>query len=305
MPIHHVLMALLVAVVWGFNFVVIKIGLKEVPPFAFAFLRYAFAGLPLLIFIKRPPLSLGLLTAIGLTMGFIKFAFLFVGIDLGITSGLGSLILQSQAFFTIILSIFVLNYRLTIQHIVGISIAFIGIFLIGLEMNTEANLLGLICILCAAFSWAVSNILVKKAGPVNPFALIVWTSLIPPLPFLGISYMFEGNNHVWIEIWQKLTWVGFVCILYISWIATWLGGSLWAKLMGLYPPSTVVPYSLLIPVFAFLSGWLFLGETITLQTTLACSLIFVGLIINQWPRPNKNVPRALRTESKVPSQAAA
>ncbi len=263
MPLRHIAMAFFVAVVWGFNFVVIKLGLSEVPPFAFAFLRYVFAGLPLLFFIKRPPISFKLLIAAGLTMGFFKFAFLFVGINYGVAAGLGSLVLQSQAFFTILLSVFVFNHRLEFHQILGIVIAFTGIFCIGLQTHGNANFFGLCLILCAGFSWGVSNILIRKAGPIDPFSMIVWTSLVPPLPFLGLSFVFEGKNAL-VEIAHQLTWVGGACVLYVSWIATWVGGTLWTKLMSLYPPAHVAPYSLLIPVIAFLSGWLFLDETITL-----------------------------------------
>ncbi|RZI45194.1 EamA family transporter [Candidatus Finniella inopinata] len=283
MSYQHILLALLVAIVWGFNFVVIKIGLTEVPPFAFAFFRYALAGLPLVLFVKRPAISIKMLIAIGLSMGLIKFSFLFVGINLGMSAGLGSLILQSQSFFTIILSLCVFHQRLSWKQGIGILIAFTGIFLIGHGMHSSSSLAGLLCVLCAAFSWATSNILVRKAGPLDSFALIVWTSSILPLPFLGMSYAFEGGIETFIRIGQQLDWTGLGCILYISWIATWIGGTGWAKLMHLYSPCIVAPYSLLIPVFAFLSGWLFLGETISLQTMLASFLVFTGLAINQWP----------------------
>ncbi len=304
MSYRHILLALLVAVVWGFNFVVIKIGLGEAPPFAFAFLRYIFAGLPLFLFIKRPAISIGMLIAIGLSMGFVKFSFLFVGVDLGISSGLGSLVLQSQAFFTIILSLFVFDQRLTWKQGLGVFIAFSGIFFIGFEMHTKSSLTGLVCVLCAAFSWATSNILVRKAGPLDSFALIVWTSLVPPIPLLIMSYTFEGGTETFIRIWQQLDRTGVGCILYIAWVATWIGGTAWAKLMRLYPPSTVAPYSLLIPVFAFLSGWLVLGETVSLKVMMASSLVFVGLAINQWPSRRQSSVASSNQNASLDKKAA-
>mgnify|MGYP000626762110 FL=1 len=203
MSYRHILLALLVAVVWGFNFVIIKLGLTQVPPFSFAFLRYVFAGLPLFLFVKRPAIPIGMVVAIGLSMGLVKFSFLFVGVSLGVNAGLGSLVLQSQAFFTIILSLFIFKQRLTVQQISGVLIAFTGIFFIGFEMHTESSLMGLICVLCAAFSWAISNILVRKAGPIDSFALVIWTSLVPPLPLLGMSYAFEGGGLIISPIFGK------------------------------------------------------------------------------------------------------
>jgi O-acetylserine/cysteine efflux transporter len=289
MTYPHILLALLVAIFWGFNFVVIKIGLSEMPPFTFIFLRYVFASLPLIFFVKRPRIPIKLLITIGLTIGFIKFSFLFMGMYLGVNAGLSSLMLQSQAFFTIILSFLLFNHRLTRAQAAGIIVAFSGIAFIGIQMHLEASLLGLICILCAALSWSTSNILVNKAGPLDSFALIVWTSLVPPLPILGMVYLFEGGNEAFIKVWQNLNWTSATCTLYISWIATLIGGTLWAKLMKLYSPCLVAPYSLLIPIFAFLSSWLVLGETISFPIMAGCIVVFIGLGINQWHSRNKPI----------------
>ncbi len=282
MTYPHILLALLVAIVWGFNFVVIKAGLHEIPPFTFVFLRYIFASIPLIFFVKRPNIPIKSLIIIGLTIGFVKFSFLFLGMYLGVNAGLSSLMLQSQAFFTILLSILLFNHRLTVAQVSGMMVAFSGIAFIGLQMHLEASLLSLVCILCAAFSWSVSNILVNKAGPLDSFALIVWTSLVPPLPLLGMVYLFEGGNESFIKVWQNLNWTSSTCIFYISWIATLIGGTLWAKLMKLYSPCVVAPYSLLIPAFAFLSGWAVLGETVSFPIMVGCTIVFIGLGINQW-----------------------
>lgn len=295
MSYRHIFLAVLVAILWGFNFVVIKSSLDKVPPFSFAFLRYIVASLPLIYFVKRPPISIGLLISIGLTMGFLKFSFLFIGVSLGINSGLGSLILQSQAFFTILLAGFIFKYRLTTKQISGIAIAFLGIYLIGREMHTQANCISLICIIAASFSWAISNILIKKAGPIDSFALIIWTSLVPLIPFLIMSFLFEGGNDVFIKVYQQFNWKITGCILYISCIATWIGATLWAKLMKIYPPSIIAPYSLLIPIFAFFFGWIFLGERISNYTILSSILVFFGLAMTQWSSPRQHTH--FKTES--------
>lgn len=282
MAYPHILLALLVAIFWGFNFVVIKVGLKDIPPFTFVFLRYIFASLPLIFFVKRPNISVKLLITIGLTIGFIKFSFLFIGMYLGIAAGISSLMLQSQAFFTILLSVFFFNHNLTSRQIQGMVIAFLGIACIGAQMQLEATLLGLLCILCAALSWSVSNILVNKAGPLDSFALIVWTSLVPPLPLLGMIFYFEGGIESFVKVWQNVDGTSFSCVLYIAWVATLVGGTMWAKLMKLYSPCVVAPYSLLIPIFAFASSWLVLGETLSIPTLIGSIVVFIGLGINQW-----------------------
>lgn len=101
------LLALMVVVVWGLNFVVIKLGLHNMPPLMLAGLRFMLVAFPALLFVSRPAIPLRLLLGYGLTISFGQFAFLFCAIGLGMPAGLASLVLQAQAFFTIILGAFV------------------------------------------------------------------------------------------------------------------------------------------------------------------------------------------------------
>ncbi len=283
METRHILTAIFVALIWGFNFVMVKSGLEEIPPFLYVCMRYSCAVLPLIFFIKKPNAPTWVILGVGLTLGVCKFALMFLGIYLGVSAGIASLILQTQAFFTILLASIFFKEQVNSQQIIGMLISFLGIFLIGLEMHGSASLSGFLLLIGAAFSWAVSNIITKKAGKADMFAFTVWVSLIPPLPMLGLSWAFESRN-VLAETWAYLTWNGVFCTLYMAWVATLVGATLWAKLITLYSPSQVAPYSLLIPVFAIASASLFLGETMSIFAIFACSLVFTGLIINQWPR---------------------
>ena len=72
-----------------------------------------------------------------------------------------------------------------------------------------------------------------------------------------MSFLFEGGNDVFIKMYQQFNWKITGCILYISYIATWIGATLWAKLMKIYPPSIIAPYSLLIPILLSFSDGFF------------------------------------------------
>ena len=301
MELRHILTAVFVACIWGFNFVMVKTGLGEMPPFLFVGIRYFCACFPIIFFIKKPPISNWMILGIGFTLGIAKFSLMFLGIHLGVSAGIASLLMQTQAFFTIILSILIFKSHVTFKQILGMVIAFTGIFLIGVESHGTASLVGFFLLIVAAFFWAVSNIMTKQAGNIDMFPLVIWTSLIPPLPMLGLSLTFEGTD-VLTETWAHFTWYGALCALYTAWIATWLGATLWSKLLSKYSPAVVAPYSLLIPVFAIIFSWLCLGESMSLLAILASSLIFLGLIINQWPR-NVNLGRVI--ETKITQKAAA
>lgn len=281
MKIHHIFCALMVAAIWGFNFVVVKIGLSEMPPFLYGSARFVVAVLPLLWFIQKPPVSWNLIIGIGMTLGVAKFGLMFLGIHAGMSAGLASLVLQSQAFFTTVLSVLLLKDTIQFNQIMGMFIAFTGMALIGINLHEESTLLGFLLILGAAISWAFCNILFKLAGNVNMFALVVWTSLIPPIPMYLLSYIFDGPEAL-PQMLSQMSLSGWVCLLFTACGSTWIGSTIWGVLLRTYDASLVAPYSLLIPIFGISFGHILLGEQFTPITYAACALVFLGLAVNQW-----------------------
>lgn len=281
MKFHHILLAILVAALWGFNFIAVKTGLSEMPPFLYCSARFVVACLPLIWFVKKPEVSWGIIIGIGVSQGIAKFGFMFLGLHLGMSAGLGSLVLQSQAFFTIVLSVLHLADKIRPNQIIGMLIAFCGIALIGVTLHAGGTLIGFLLILAAAISWAYCNILFKLAGNVNMFSLVVWSSLIPPIPMFLLSYIFE-DPQAFSQIFSRMTILGWSCLLFTACGSTWIGSSLWGILLRNYNPSLVAPYSLLIPIFGISFGYILLGEQFTPITYAACGLVFFGLIVNQW-----------------------
>lgn len=157
-------LALLVVVVWGLNFVVIKVGLHHMPPLLLAGLRFLLVAFPAIFFVARPKVPLTLLLGYGLTISFGQFAFLFCAIKFGMPAGLASLVLQAQAFFTMALGAFVFSERLQRKQLAGIALAIIGVLvLIEASLNGQhIAMSGFMLTLAAAFSWACGNIFNKK-----------------------------------------------------------------------------------------------------------------------------------------------
>ncbi len=282
MKLSHILIAIFVAAIWGFNFVVVKIGLNELPPFVYGAGRFIIALTPIVFFWRKPPVPWKIIGGIGLTLGLIKFSLMFLGIYVGMSAGLASLVLQSQVFFTIAWSMLFFGSRVQFNQAFGMIISFIGIVIIGWQMQASSSFLGFLCILGSAVSWSISNILYRKAGNVDMFHLTVWTSLIPPVPMLLAAYWFEGP-HVFIDSMLSLSWVGYLCLLFTACASTWIGATLWGVLLRAYDAARVAPYSLLIPIFGMSSAWLFIGEQLSMTTLSACALVFIGLVVNQLP----------------------
>ena len=186
------LLALLVIVVWGLNFVVIKVGLHGMPPMLMGALRFMLAAFPAILFVRRPQVPLRWMLAYGMTISVGQFAFLFYAMHVGMPAGLASLVLQSQAFFTLFFAALFLGERLRGSNLFGLLVAASGLVLIGLQGGQAMTLAGFALTIAAASMWAMGNVVTRKQVKGNLVGLVVWGSLIPPLPFLALSLWREG-----------------------------------------------------------------------------------------------------------------
>jgi O-acetylserine/cysteine efflux transporter len=271
-------LALGVVIIWGLNFVAIKWGVAEVPPFLLTALRYIGCALPAVFFIRKPQVGWSVLIAYGLTVGVLQFGFLFTAIKLGMPAGLASLVMQMQVFFTMGLAILFLRDRPTLPQLGGATIALAGLGTIGAEHIGGAVLGPLVMTLVAAGFWAISNIITKRAGKVDMFAFVIWGSLVPPLPMLALSLIFEGPSALTGLL--AISPQALFSILFIAYGSTLLGYGAWAVLLGRYRASLVAPFSLLVPVVGFAAAFVFLGEAVTPLEIAGSLLIFLGLVLN-------------------------
>ena len=273
------LLAPVVVIAWGMNFVVIKIGLDGVPPMLLGALRFTLAAFPAVFFVRRPQLSLRWLLAYGLTISFGQFAFLFSAMYVGMPAGLASLVLQAQAFFTLGLASLFLHERIRAQNIVGLVVAAAGLALIGMQGGHTMTVAGFLLTLCAAVSWALGNIVTKRVGKVDLVGLVVWASLIPPLPFFALSYVFEGPRQIAAAL-SGISASSMFAVVYLAFVATLLGYGLWSRLLSLYPASQVAPFSLLVPIIGLASASLLLGEQLSAAQIAGAAFVIMGLVIN-------------------------
>ncbi len=242
MPVAHILLALLVTLIWGLNFVVIKVGLGDFPPLLFCALRFALAALPLLVLRGPMPAPFGRILLIGVLLGVVKFGLLFVGMAQGMPAGLSSLVLQSQVFFTILIAALWLGERPSPRGLFGLLLAAAGLVLIGLERPLGDSLLAFLLVVAAALAWSFANIATKRSGATDMLRLICWVSLVPPLPLLALSYVFEGPHAIERAV-LNMSWGGFGALLYIAFGATTVGFAIWSFLLRHYPASLVTPFA--------------------------------------------------------------
>nr|AIA14463.1 EamA-like transporter family [uncultured bacterium] len=279
------LLALLVVVVWGLNFVVIKVGLHNMPPLMLAGLRFLLVAFPALFFVARPKIPFRLLLGYGLTISFGQFAFLFCAINFGMPAGLASLVLQAQAFFTIILGALVFGERLQGKQLVGIALAVVGVLVLAeASLNGQhVALLGFLLTLAAAFCWASGNIFNKKIMQLETrpavMSLVVWSALIPIVPFMVASYLLDGPT-VMLHSLVTLDLTTILSLIYLAFVATIVGYGIWGALLGRYETWRVAPLSLLVPVVGIASAALLLDEKLGALQLVGALLVMAGLYIN-------------------------
>ncbi len=241
--------------------------------------------MPLVFFIRRPQIPWRFVVAYGFAIGVCQFGLLFLGMKLGMPAGLSSLVIQVQVFFTIGLGILFLGDHIAPQNLAGAAIATAGIVLLAahkLSGGATATFVGFVLVLVAALSWAVGNVVAKRAaGDHEPdmFALVVWSSLVPPLPLAVLSYLFEGGSASWAAVSQA-GWLAWGSVLFLAWGATLFGFASWAGLLHRYPTGLISPFALLIPVSGLASGALFLGEALAGMQVAGVLLVFAGLAVN-------------------------
>ncbi|HWR39603.1 MAG TPA: EamA family transporter [Patescibacteria group bacterium] len=276
-------MGLVVVVIWGLNFIAIKVGLQDMPPLLLGTLRFLVATLPAIFFLPRPPIAWRWLLALGLALNVGQFAFLFMGMKLGMSAGLASLLLQSQAFFTLAVAVAVLRERWFWHHIAGLVTAAGGMAVIGLQQGGNVTVIGFGLVLLAACSWGIGNVILRRATrdipPFSMLALVVWAGAVAIIPLAILSLCVEGAT-AWVDALRSLNSTTVGSLVYLAYFATLCGYALWGKLLAKYPAAAVSPLALLVPVVGISSSALLLGEVLSGSQVIGALLVMLGLVIH-------------------------
>lgn len=275
MPLRHVALAVLVAALWGFNFIAIRWGLDAYPPLLLIALRFAISAAPVML-VRRPVLPWPRLLTLSLFMFVLQFAFLFAGMELGMTPGMASILMQSQAFLTPAFAMIALGERVTGRQLVGGAVALVGLGVVATTVDATMTVIGFVLTLAATASWAVGNVMQKSIGPVDRFALTLWLSLIPPIPALIASFLLEGDV---VSAILNTGWRDVGALLYLAIVSTWFGYVAWGRLLSLYPMAVVSPYALLIPIFGMASSALVFGERFGMERLAGAALVMLGVAV--------------------------
>src|SRR4051794_25143315 len=278
MPRRHAVLALVVAVCWAVNFVVIDIGLESFPPLLFAALRFGLTALPAIFFVPRPDVRWRVVIAVGLFIGVGQFGVLFVAMNTGLPAGLASVIAPLQPVFTIPLAVVALRERPSLRQVVGVSLAIAGLGTIALGRADNVPLQAVALGVASAAAWGCGNVVTRAARPQRPFSLLVWSSVVAPVPLLGVSLVFEGTAR-WQSAASSINASGIAALAYVVVVSTFFGYGVWYWLLSHHSASTVAPFTLLVPVVGILTAWLVRGERPTWGELLGSLIVLLGLAL--------------------------
>ncbi|MEU5993280.1 EamA family transporter [Spirillospora sp. NPDC047418] len=289
---RHVLLATVIAALWGFNFVPIKVALEDFPPLLMAALRFTAAAVPAVFLVRRPPVAARWFVLIGVPLGVGQFGLLFLGMNMGMPAGLASVVLQVQAIFTALFAGVLLRERLGARQIAGMAVAFAGVALLGVaQAEGGSPIAAFLMCLGGAAGWGLANVGMRRMNqvteqPVDAFGFMVWMSLVPPVPLLVLSLIFEGPGAL-PDAARHLSVAGVASLAFIAYVATLFGFGAWGWLMRRYEAGTVAMYSLLVPPFGLVSAALLLGEHVSTTRLTGAALIIAGVAAGSVRLPSR------------------
>lgn len=298
MPLRHALLAVLVMLVWGGNFVAIDLGVSEVPPLLFVAIRFVLVAFPLVLVVPRPRGRMREVLAIGAFMSLGQFSLLYLAIALGLPSGLASLLLQAQVVLTMALAALALGERPTPRQVAGALVGSAGLLVVASARGSAEAVLPVVVVLGAALSWAVGNVVSRRAGIRGGLSVVVWSALVVPVPALALSLLVDGP----VAVADALTGFSTTAALstaYTVYGASLLGYAIWNSLLARHPAGAVVPFVLLVPPVGLTCGWLLLGERPTTVELVGAAVALVGVGLATLA-PRRGVPRG----TVVPDAAA-
>lgn len=292
MAIKHIFLALLVTLIWGCNYVFVKLGVHEIPPLFLCAIRFFLASVPAIFFLPFPKSTIKLIGFYGMVMFALQFSAIFIGISLGTGTGIASLLLQTSAFFSILFASIFMREIPSVWQIAGACLSFTGVVIAAHHVDhTNMPISGFLCVLVGAVFSGFGNVTARKLGHISTATLVSWGCFIAFPPLLIMSLLTEGPAQILSSL-HHVSWVGVVSLLYIVYMSTWVGYGAWSWLLARYPVSMIVPFSLLQPVFAMIISVIFLHEGFEPWKLTVTCLVLGGLGVNLFaPRLIKQLKR--------------
>jgi len=253
-----IFLAVTVAVIWGLGFVGSRLALDELSPALMTAMRFSIAAVPCL-FVRRPNVSWTVLIAISGTLFLGQFLSQSWAIAHDVPVGLASVVVQSQALFTVAFAAAAFHEIPTRVQIAGIAVAAVGLLMICGTVGFDFSAGAFAVLMISPVSFAIGNLLLRQARDVPMFDLFAWLCLVPPLPLLALALVADGPQATWHSLWQ-MSLTGWASMLFVGAISTSIAYWLWGRLLRDHTAAQVVPFALLVPFVGAAASSVVFGE---------------------------------------------
>jgi O-acetylserine/cysteine efflux transporter len=281
------LAALAVVALWGLNFVVVKLGVADMPPLLLTTLRFTLAAVLLVPFLRPRREHLKGILILSVTFGTVHFGLLFVAIK-SVDAATAAIIVQLGAPFSTLGAVLFLGETMGWRRWLGLALAFSGVIIVAGDPNLGAPL-PIVLLLLSALGWAVSNLVVKTIRGCHPLTMTGWLTLFAAPQTLALSLILEGNP---LPHLAQAGWAGWGAVAYTAILASIVAHSLWYHLLNRHPVSRVAPFALMAPITGICAGILLLGEPATLEKLAGGVVTLTGVtLIEIWGRRAKPRPK--------------
>lgn len=289
MSVRDFILLAVVCFVWGLNLVVTRWVIADagVPPIFFAGLRFLGIALVLAWFLRPIPKNLGTLFLIGMGIGAIHFALLFIGLANAEASSV-AVVGQLGVPFSTLMSMVFLGEKVGWRRGGGILMAFAGAIMIAVDPSSFNLSYGLLYIVASAVVGSAAGILMKKMPPISALQMQAWVGLFSFAPLLAMSALTESGG--WSAFASGGMWVWAATVFAVLGVSVFGHGSFY-NLLKKYDVSFISPLTLMVPVWGVVLSVVLLHEQIGAQLILG-AIISLGGVFIIVVRPNREMPEA-------------
>ena len=284
MKIQDIFIALLVPIILGFGFVIAKPAMEYFPTYLLMGMRFS---IPALILVWWFPLPKGLyfdLFKVSLIGSTLQYGLTYTGLNI-IDASSAVLLVQLEVPFGIIIAFFLLKEIPTIKNIIGLIIAFIGVFILTGAPNLEGKYIGVLLVLAGAFTWALGAVLAKPLSKkIGAFALMTWLCVFSGPMLIFVSIIINGNPVPYLLSANLNSWL---TVLFLGFIMQPVGYAAWYYVLKKYPVNKVMPVLLILPVTGLITSIFLLGEDPPKQVFLGGIVIISGVALILFTKKNK------------------
>ena len=285
MTLRDSLIAALVPIFLGFGFVIAKPAMEYLPPFLLMGLRFTFVALLLVWWFPIPRGYLKKIFFASLIANTIQYSITYTGLDL-IDASAAVLLVQTEVPFGVLFAYFMLKEKPTVKALIGIAIAFVGVYILTGSPNLDGKVLGVSLTIIGSGVWALGQVLVKPLSKeINPLALVAWLGLFSGQILISLSAIFDGNT---IDYFKNASFESWMIAIYLGFIMQPITYGCFYYVLKRNPLYKVLPIVTMgIPPTGLLAAIFLLGEEPTKELFIGGVVIIIGVILIVFTKPKK------------------